>query len=103
MKRGRIVAVKRPTGPTICSPSSYDMRTAKPVFIHTSDSESLANPQCANRMNAMTVSREGTDSIDPSIDLARAMKTLPYSHGCSDGSAIAGCVENLPRISTILL
>ena len=45
----------------------------------------------------MTVSRDGTESMDPSIDFARAMKTFPYSQGCSEGSAIAGCVENLSR------
>lgn len=43
----------------------------------------------------MTVSRDGTDSIEPSIALARAMKTLPYSQGWSEGRAIAGWVENL--------
>jgi hypothetical protein len=43
----------------------------------------------------MTVSRDGTESIEPSIDFALAMKAFPYSHGCSEGNAIAGCVENL--------
>jgi hypothetical protein len=46
-------------------------------------------------MKAMTVSRDGTDNIDPSMDFALAMNAFPYSHGCSEGSAIAGCVENL--------
>ena len=88
-------------GLTICRPSSYDILTANPVFIQTSDSESFANPQCASRMKAMTVSRDGTESIDPSIDFALAMKAFPYSHGCNDGNAIAGCVENL-TVSTIV-
>jgi len=46
-------------------------------------------------MKAITVSRDGTESIDPSIDFALAMNAFPYSHGCSEGNAIAGCVENL--------
>jgi hypothetical protein len=46
-------------------------------------------------MNAMTVSRDGTESMEPSIDFALPIKAFPYSHGCREGSAIAGCVENL--------
>jgi hypothetical protein len=43
----------------------------------------------------MTVSLDGTESIDPSIDFALAIKAFPYSHGCREGRAMAGCVENL--------
>jgi hypothetical protein len=43
----------------------------------------------------MTVSRDGTESMEPSMDFALAINAFPYSHGCNEGSAIAGCVENL--------
>jgi hypothetical protein len=43
----------------------------------------------------MTVSLDGTDNMDPSIDFAREMNAFPYSQGWSEGNAIAGWVENL--------
>jgi len=79
---------------TRCSPRSTAIRTAIPVIIHSSDSESTYSdqpnrktlesndapipwPKPARRTSAMTVSLEGTESIDPSRSRATLRNTFP--------------------------
>ncbi len=59
------------SGGLTCNPASMAMRTARPVIIHTSLSESAAKPMCASSTKAATASREGMPNMLPSIALAR--------------------------------
>lgn len=95
---------------TRCRPISTAILTAIPVVIHSADSlsglqlEGDAAISCdlpfpwlipARSASALTVFREGTESIEPIISRATLRKTLPYSCGCKCGRAIQGWLENL--------
>lgn len=89
-----------------------------PVYIHISDSESadcqrdernprghsdaglpLDRPRTARRVNADTVSRDGTARLEARCVLARLANALPYSCGRRSGLAMAVCVENLKEMT----
>jgi hypothetical protein len=106
---------------TRCRPRSRAIRTAIPVYIHISDSESadcqrvqrqrtglwsqeyrglpFERPRTARRVNADTVSRDGTAKLEARCVFARLANALPYSCGRRSDLAMAVCVENLVGLS----